>query len=162
MSSAATETEATATTTTATATIAGEAAKPVPTVAELRLPTWYFGFEGGIAGAFDLLHAFPAAWPALVALIATNIAVSLTVLRPRLKLAALLWRGKSTRNIALALLGLRIGSHVALGAIGFGVTSTLGHVAFAVVMAALTVTLMAYAQRTSLRALVAAGKATAA
>ncbi|AUY54540.1 hypothetical protein EH183_28560 [Streptomyces sp. CB01881] len=134
----------------------------MPTVAELRLPTWYFGFEGGIAGAFDLLHAFPAAWPALVALIAANITVSLTVLRPRLKLAALLWRGKSTRNIALALLGLRIGSHVALGAIGFGVTSTLGHVAFAVVMATLTVTLMAYAQRTSLRALVAAGKATAA
>ncbi|MFI6843309.1 hypothetical protein OG535_10965 [Kitasatospora sp. NBC_00085] len=135
--------------------------EPVPTVADLRLPTWYFGFEGVIAGAFDLLHAFPAAWPALVALIAVNITVSLTMLRSRLKLAALLWRGKSTRNIAIALLGLRLGSHLALGAIGFGVTSTLGHAAFAVVMATLTVSLMAYAQRTSLRALVAAGKATA-
>lgn len=118
-----------------TADSTGTAAEPVPTVAELRLPIWYFGFEGVIAGAFDLLQALPSAWPVLVALIAANIAVSLTVLRPRLKLAKMLWRGRSTRNIAIALLALRLGSHLLLKAIGFGVTSALGHVVFAVVLA---------------------------
>ncbi|MFG3049881.1 hypothetical protein ACGFZP_02860 [Kitasatospora sp. NPDC048239] len=137
------------------------AAKPLPTVAELRLPTWYFGFEGVIAGAFDLLHALPSAWPVLLVLVAANITVSLTLLRRRLQLAKLLWRGRSTRTIALTLLGLRIGSHLALGALGLAVTSTLGHALFAVAMAGLTITLMAYAQRTSLRALVNTGQATA-
>lgn len=133
----------------------------LPSAAGMRLPVWFFGFEGVLAGAFDLLRAFPSAWPALVALAAVNLAVSLTVLRRRLKLAKLLWRGKGTRKVAFALVGLRIGSHLLLGVLGLAVASTLGHVLFAAVMGAVTVALLGYVQRTALTALVAAGKATA-
>ncbi|PBC67492.1 hypothetical protein BX265_8099 [Streptomyces sp. TLI_235] len=143
-----------------TDTTAAAATVP-PGLGEMRLPTWFFGFEGVLAGAFDLLRAFPSAWPALVVLVAANVTVSLTLLRKRLRLAKLLWRGKGTRKVALALVALRIGSHVLLGALGLAVASTLEHVLFAVVMAALTVTLLAYVQRTALTALVAAGKVTA-
>ncbi|MFJ5882783.1 hypothetical protein [Kitasatospora cineracea] len=142
------------------------AAEPVagderPSVAEMRLPVWFFGFEGVLAGAFDLLRAAPSAWPALVVLAAVNIGVSLTVLRRRLKLAKLLWRGKGTRNVAFGLIGLRLGSHLVLGLLGTAVDSALGHVLFALVMSTVTVALLAYVQRTALGALVAAGKATA-
>ncbi|MCU7820471.1 hypothetical protein [Kitasatospora sp. DSM 101779] len=136
-------------------------AEVVPTVGEMRLPAWFFGFEGVLAGAFDLLKAFPSVWPALVVLAVVNITVSLTLLRRRLKLAKLLWRGKGTRKVAFALVGLRIGMHVLLGAVGLALTSALGHVLMALVMAAITVGLLAYVQRTALTALVAAGKATA-
>ncbi|MDH6123523.1 hypothetical protein [Kitasatospora sp. GP82] len=144
-----------------TAAEAGAAAEPLPTVAEMQLPTWFFGFEGVLAGAFDILHAFPWAWPALVVLALVNIGVSLTLMRKRLRLAKMLWRGKGTRKVAFMLLGLRLGSHALLAMIGIAVTSVLVHVAFAVVMAALTVGLLAYTQRTALRALVTAGKITA-
>ncbi|WP_052681971.1 hypothetical protein [Saccharothrix sp. ST-888] len=133
-------------------------AEPLPTVAEMQLPAWFFGFEGVLAGAFDILHAFPGAWPALVVLFAVNITVSLTMMRKRLKLAKMLWRGKGTRKVAFLLLGLRIGSHVLLSVIGVALTSALVHVLFAAVMAALTVGLLVYTQKTALRALVEAGK----
>ncbi|WP_051732546.1 hypothetical protein [Kitasatospora phosalacinea] len=138
-----------------------EAPAVTPSVAEMRLPVWFFGFEGVLAGAFDLLRAAPSAWPALVALAVVNIGVSLTLMRPRLKLAKLLWRGKGTRNVALGLVGLRLGSHLVLGLLGTAVTTALGHVLFALVMSTVTVALLAYVQRTALGALVAAGKATA-
>ncbi|GAA1089372.1 MULTISPECIES: hypothetical protein [Kitasatospora] len=157
MQSTATDT----TTTTGTAAGAGAAAEVLPTVGEMRLPAWFFGFEGVLAGAFDLLRAFPSAWPALVVLAAVNITVSLTLLRRRLKLAKLLWRGKGTRKVAFALVGLRIGTHVLLGVLGLALTSALGHVLMALVMAGITVGLLAYVQRTALTALVAAGKVTA-
>ena len=133
----------------------------VPSVAEMRLPAWFFGFEGVLAGAFDLLRAFPSAWPVLVALVAVNITVSLTLMRRRLKLAKLLWRGKGTRKVAFGLVGLRMGSHLLFGVLGVAVASTVGHVLFALVMAGVTVALLAYVQRTALAALVVAGKATA-
>ncbi|RKE19872.1 hypothetical protein [Streptomyces sp. TLI_171] len=149
---------------TATATApapAAAGAAQTPTAASMRLPVWFFGFEGVLAGAFDLLRAFPAAWPALLALAALNITVSLTLLRSRLKLAKLLWRGKGTRKVAFALVGLRLGSHLLLGVLGLAVASALGHLLFALLMSAVTVALLAYVQRTALAALVAAGKATA-
>ncbi|WP_371480986.1 hypothetical protein [Kitasatospora sp. NBC_00315] len=124
-----------------------------PSAAEMALPVWFFGFEGVLAAAYDIIKAFPQAWPALVLLAAVNITVSLTLMRRRLKLAKALWRGKGTRKVALGLIALRVGSHVALGALGLAVTSTLGHVFFGLVMAALTVGLLAFAQRTALRAL---------
>ncbi|WP_043173480.1 hypothetical protein [Streptomyces sp. NRRL B-24484] len=127
----------------------------------MRLPAWFFGFEGVLAGAFDLLKAFPSAWPALVVLAAVNITVSLTLLRRRLKLAKLLWRGKGTRKVAFALVGLRIGTHVLLGFLGLALTSALGHVLMALVMAGITVGLLAYVQQAALTALLAAGKVTA-
>ncbi|MEU5384618.1 hypothetical protein [Kitasatospora cineracea] len=156
----------------ATAAVVEPAAEPIaepvagpaderPSVAEMRLPVWFFGFEGVLAGAFDLLRAAPSAWPALVVLAAVNIGVSLTLMRRRLKLAKLLWRGKGTRNVAFGLVGLRLGSHLVLGLLGTAVDTALGHVLFALVMGTVTVALLAYVQRTALGALVAAGKATA-
>ncbi|WP_286158194.1 hypothetical protein [Streptomyces sp. CB03911] len=118
-----------------------------------RLPVWFFGFEAVLAASFDIIKAFPQAWPALVLVGLVNITVSLTVLRGRLRLAKALWRGKETRKVAIGLVTARIGSHLLLGAVGLGVTSTLGHVGFALVMAALTVGLLAWTQRTALRAL---------
>ncbi|MFK0194062.1 hypothetical protein [Kitasatospora sp. NPDC090308] len=144
-----------------TAGAAGTADASRPSVAEMRLPVWFFGFEGVLAGAFDLLRAAPSAWPALVLLAAVNLGVSLTLMRRRLKLAKLLWRGKGTRNVAIGLVALRLGSHLVLGLLGAAVASTLGHVLFALAMSTVTVALLAYVQRTALTALVAAGKATA-
>ncbi|MQS16060.1 hypothetical protein F7Q99_28415 [Streptomyces kaniharaensis] len=158
---ASTGTDAAASEPTAGLDAAGAAGELLPSVGEMRLPAWFFGFEGVLAGAFDLLRAFPSAWPALILLVAANITVSLTLLRKRLKLAKLLWRGKGTRKVAFALVGLRIGTHVLLGALGFALVSALGHVLMALAMAGITVGLMVYVQRTALTALVTAGKATA-
>ncbi|MFD9126661.1 hypothetical protein [Kitasatospora sp. NPDC059571] len=136
-------------------------AQPLPTVAAMRIPAWFFGFEAVLAGAFDILRAFPAAWPALVVLGLANLAVSLTVMRSRLRLAKLLWRGKGTRKVALGLLGLRIGVHLVLGVVGLAATSVIAHTALALAMSALTIALLAWTQRTALRALVAAGRVAA-
>ncbi|MFE5535732.1 hypothetical protein [Streptomyces sp. NPDC056492] len=121
--------------------------------ADYRLPLWFFGFEGVLAAAFDILKAFPSAWPVLLVLLAVNITVSLTMMRSRIRLAKALWRGKDTRKIAFALIALRVGSHFALNAVGLAVTSTLGHVFFAVVMSAMTIGMLAYSQETAIRAL---------
>ncbi|MFJ3203815.1 hypothetical protein [Streptomyces sp. NPDC086989] len=123
------------------------------TPADYRLPIWFFGFEGVLAAAFDILRAFPSAWPVLLLLLAVNIIVSLTMMRRRLRLAKALWRGKETRKVALALVALRIGSHFLLNALGLAVTSTLGHLFFACVMSAVTIGLLAYSQQTAIRAL---------
>ncbi|MFK0235586.1 hypothetical protein [Streptomyces vinaceus] len=123
------------------------------TTADYRLPVWFFGFEGVLAAAFDILNAFPSAWPVLLILLAVNITVSLTMMRGRIKLAKAMWRGKDTRKIAFALIALRVGSHFALNAVGLAVTSTVGHVLFAVVMSAMTIGLLAYSQETAIRAL---------
>ncbi|MDH6135238.1 hypothetical protein P3T37_004648 [Kitasatospora sp. MAA4] len=126
-----------------------------PGMEEMKLPVWFFGFEALFASAYDLLKAYPQVWPALVALVIINITLSLTMMRKRLRLAKALWRGKGTRKVALGLLALRLGSHVALGALGAAVTSTAGHLVFALAMGAVTVVLLAYTQRTALRALAA-------
>lgn len=123
--------------------------------ADFELPVWFFGFEGVLAGAFDLMRACPWAWPVLVGLVVVNITISLTVMRKRLKLATRLWRGKNTRKVFFGLIGLRLGSHFLLGALGIAVTSALGHVLFALLMAGVTVGVLAYSQRTAIRALVA-------
>ncbi|WP_331742076.1 hypothetical protein [Streptomyces sp. NBC_01006] len=127
------------------------------TPADYRLPLWFFGFEGVLAAAFDILKAFPSVWPVLLVLLAVNIIVSLTMMRRRIKLAKALWRGKETRKVAFALIALRVGSHFALSALGLAVTSTLGHVLFALVMSAMTIGLLAYSQETAIRALTARG-----
>ncbi|MFI1971751.1 hypothetical protein [Streptomyces cinnamoneus] len=122
------------------------------------LPTWFFGFEGMMSAAYDLFKAYPQSLWVLGALGVVNIVASLTVLRSRLQLAKRLWRGKSTRKLAVGLVALRLGSHAVLTAAGLAVTSTTGHLGFAVVMAATTVSLLWFAQRTALRA-VADGRA---
>ncbi|WP_051970278.1 hypothetical protein [Kitasatospora azatica] len=160
--------EAVATEAVATEAVAGEAVeKPkglaafTEPIEELRLPIWFFGFEAVFACAFDLLKAFPSAWPVLVLLVITNITLSFTVLRKRLKLAKALWRGKETRKVAIGLLALRFGSHFALSAVGVEVTTMAAHLVYAVVMGAVTVGLLAFSQRTALRALAASREAAA-
>ncbi|MFG2623058.1 hypothetical protein ACGFXC_36155 [Streptomyces sp. NPDC048507] len=120
---------------------------------DYRLPVWFFAFEGVLAAAFDILKAFPGAWPVLLVLLAVNIGISLTLMRRRIKLAKALWHGKDTRKIALGLIVLRVGSHFAFNALGLAVTSTVGHLLFALVMAASTVGLLAYSQSTAIRAI---------
>ena len=133
--------------------VADPARPAAPDAAGLALPIWFFCFEGVLAAAYDILKAFPQAWPALLVVVAVNITVSLTLMRRRLRLAKALWRGKGTRTVALGLVALRVGSHAVLGGIGLAVTSTAGHVAFGLVMAALAVGVLAFSQRTALRAL---------
>ncbi|MFJ6718460.1 MULTISPECIES: hypothetical protein [unclassified Streptomyces] len=126
--------------------------------ADYRLPLWFFGFEGVLAAAFDILQAFPSAWPVLLVALAVNITVSLTLMRKRLGLAKALWRGKETRKIAIALVVLRVGSHFLLKALGLTITSTLGHALFAVAMGAITIGLLAYSQHIAIRALITTKK----
>lgn len=140
---------------------ATEAAATDMVPADYRLPVWFFAFEGVLAAAFDILKAFPTAWPVLLLLLAANITISLTLMRKRIKLAKALWRGKETRRVAVALIALRIGSHFALNALGLAVTSTPGHLLFALVIAATTIGLLAYAQETAIRALTTTSLATA-
>ncbi|MFE5871723.1 hypothetical protein ACFQ6V_24180 [Streptomyces roseifaciens] len=121
------------------------------------LPVWFFVFEGLASAGYDLFQADHRALWVLGALGVVNLVVSLTVLRSRLQLAKRMWRGKSTRKVALGLLGLRLGAHLLLFLAGFTVIPAAGHVAFAVVMSATTVALLWYAQRVSLRALAAEG-----
>ncbi len=117
------------------------------------LPVWFFGFEAVFASAFDLAKAYPQSLWVLGALAAVNIALTLTVLRTRVRLARRLWRGKGTRKIAIGLVVLRVGSHFALTAAGADITTTAGHLEFAAVMGVVTVTLLWFTQRTALRAL---------
>ncbi|KAA2256955.1 hypothetical protein F0L68_25950 [Solihabitans fulvus] len=132
-----------------------DASTTVPAAAQpiQGMPAWYFGFEGVLTSSFDILKAFPAAWPVLVVLGATNLLVSLTVMRSRLKLLKALWKGRKTRMLAIGLLALRFAVHAGLGALGLAMESTAAHVAFAVGMGAITVTLLWFDQRVTLRAL---------
>ncbi|MBB4892226.1 quinol-cytochrome oxidoreductase complex cytochrome b subunit [Streptomyces olivoverticillatus] len=146
--------------TAATETMTAETAEQdVPpaggTTAIKPLPVWFFCFEGLMSATYDLFKASPQTLWVLGALGVVNIVISLTVLRPRLKLAKRLWRGKNTRKVAIALLALRLGSHLALNLAGLAVVSTAGHIAFAVGMCALTVAMLWFCQRTALRAIAA-------
>ncbi|MEU7044877.1 hypothetical protein AB0A77_27990 [Streptomyces varsoviensis] len=144
------------TTAVADATVVAEAAPPVKPADDKPikpLPVWFFAFEGLMSSAYDLLRAYPQAMYPLIAMAVVNIVISLTVLRSRVRLAKRLWRGKGTRKVAIALVLLRLGAHVVLGAVGLAVAGTFGHLLFAVLMSATTVTLLWYAQRTALRAI---------
>ncbi|UQI43557.1 hypothetical protein M1P56_03815 [Streptomyces sp. HU2014] len=125
------------------------------------LPVWFFAFEGLMSAAFDLYRAYPQALGLIVAAGLVNLVVSLTVLRSRVRLAKRLWRGKRTRKLALGLVALRIACHSALAAVGLGVVSAAGHLAFAAVMGVTTVTLLWFVQRTALRAVAADAARTA-
>jgi hypothetical protein len=120
------------------------------------LPAWYFGFEGVMGSAYDLAHVWHGAWMLVVALGAANALISLTVLGRRRKLVRAMLKNARTRRIAVALIVLRAGVHMLLGAIGTQVTSAPGHLALAVVMGAVTVALLWYDQRVTFRTLAAA------
>jgi cytochrome c oxidase assembly factor CtaG len=117
------------------------------------IPTWFFVFEGTLGSAYDLLKASPQAWIFLVVVGATNLVISLTVFRERVRTAKAMWKGRRTRWIALGLVALRVAVHGALGLAGMQVDSAAGHLVIAVLMGAATVWLLWFTQRTSLRAL---------
>lgn len=148
-------TDTTATTTPTRPVTAGTAAAPGAAALPAGLPAWFFCFEGVLAASFDLCKAYPPAIGLLGALVVVNIAVSLTVLRSRIRLARALWGGKGTRKVALGLVALRVGLHLALNAVGLQVVSVSGHLLLAALMGGVTVWLLWFSQRTALRALAA-------
>ncbi len=117
------------------------------------LPLWFFCFEGVIGAAYDLTKAWDDAWMVLIGIALVNIVIGATVLRRRKKLMRAMLKNSHTRNIAIALLALRVGLHLVLAALGAPVTSVAGHLAVAVLMGATTVTLMWFNQRVTFRAL---------
>lgn len=119
------------------------------------VPVWFFAFEGLMGASFDILKSHPDGWMVLAGCAAVNLVLAATVMRGRLKTAKAMLKGKRTRKIALGLIALRLGTHVALGAIGMQATSGWAHLAFAAGMCATTVALLAFDQRVMLRALCA-------
>ncbi|MFC4908871.1 hypothetical protein [Actinomadura gamaensis] len=117
------------------------------------LPIWFFAFEGTMGAAYDLLKAWDGAWMVLAALGAVNIAVGLTVLRRRKKLVKAMLKNNRTRKIFFALIGLRMGVHLVLGAIGAEVHSAPMHLALGLGMAAITMGLLWFDQRITFRVL---------
>jgi hypothetical protein len=125
-------------------------------IADLKpLPTWFFAFEGILAAAFDIIKINPNLIGVLIGLGAVNAVVSATVLRRRIKMARAMLQNRRTRAIALALVALRMGVHVVLNAAGAAVTSPVGHTVLAVAMAGITVALLSFDQKVTLRALTA-------
>ncbi|MEV5570579.1 hypothetical protein AB0L06_11035 [Spirillospora sp. NPDC052269] len=117
------------------------------------LPIWFFVFEGTMGAAYDLLKAWDGAWMVLAALGAVNMVVGLTVLRRRRRLIKAMFKNARTRKIFFALIGLRLGAHLVLGAAGAQVTSAPMHLALGLTMAAITVGLLWFDQRVTFRAL---------
>lgn len=117
------------------------------------LSPWFFALEGLIGAAYDIAKMNPDAWMALVALAAVNIAVSATMLGRRRKLLRAMLKDGRSRKILVGLIALRVGAHIALGALGTQVEGTAGHLAMAVGMTATTVALLWYDQRVTFRAL---------
>jgi hypothetical protein len=117
------------------------------------LPAWFFAFEGIFGGAYDILKANPDAWMVLVGFALVNITISLTVLGKRRKLVRAMLKNSRTRAIAIGLIALRVGVHLALGALGAAVSTATGHLALAFVMTGITVGLLWFDQRVTFRAL---------
>ncbi|WP_329175823.1 hypothetical protein [Streptomyces sp. NBC_01477] len=119
------------------------------------VPVWFFAFEGLLGASYDIVKSSPYAWTFIAACVVANIALARTVLRGRLKMAKAILKGRRTRKIAVGLIALRAGVHIALGAAGMQFTSPPAHIAVAVAMCAATVALLAFDQRVMLRALAA-------
>jgi hypothetical protein len=117
------------------------------------IPIWFFTFEGLIGASYDVVKTSPHAWIVLALAGVTNLALARTVLRGRLKMAKAMIRGRRTRKLAVGLIGLRVGVHFALGLVGVRATTQTAHLAFAALMCATTVALLAFDQRVMLRAL---------
>jgi hypothetical protein len=99
------------------------------------LPLWYFPIMGTMAGAYDLFQAAPGVMEvALPALIIANLALSLTVLRTRMRLMKALWRNKRTRMLAFALFGVRMVLRLAIGAATTALAAATGHILLGLLM----------------------------
>ena len=125
------------------------------------VPVWFFAFEGVFGASYDVLKSASFGWVVVAAFVTVNIVLARTVMRGRLKTARAMLRNRRTRGLAVALIGLRVGVHFVLGAIGMEATSGAAHAAFAVLMCATTVAMLAFDQRVMLRALNAGAPAAA-
>ncbi|MFJ2956955.1 hypothetical protein [Streptomyces sp. NPDC087270] len=117
------------------------------------VPVWFFAFEGLIGASYDIVKSDPHGWIVIVVAVAVNVVLARTVLRGRLKMAKAILRGRKTRKLAVGLIALRVGVHFVLGLVGVEATSPAAHVAFALLMCATTVALLAFDQKIMLRAL---------
>ena len=101
------------------------------------LPTWYFPIMGCLAGIFDVARAYPAVYWVLPVIVTVNLALTLTVLKTRMRLMKALWKNKRTRLLALALIGVRFAVRGALAALGLALGTQTGGVVVGLLMAAL-------------------------
>lgn len=131
---AATETATGAGTGTATPAQTAEA----PARPEIKgLPNWYFPLVGCFAGVFDIARAYPVVYWLIPVVAALNIALTLTVLRTRMRYMRALWKNKRTRLLALGLLGLRFAVRFGLSLAGLAMGAASGSLVVGIVMAAL-------------------------
>lgn len=123
------------------------------------VPVWFFAFEGLIGAAYDVVKSSPYGWTVMAAAVVANIVLARTVMRGRLNTARAMLKRRGTRKIMAGLIALRVGLHLALGAIGKQAVSGPAHLTLAAVMCGSTVALLAFNQRVTLRALNGGGKA---
>ncbi|WP_225848714.1 hypothetical protein [Streptomyces sp. HPF1205] len=123
------------------------------------VPVWFFAFEGLIGAAYDVVKSSPYGWTVMVTTVVANIVLARTVMRGRLNTARAMLKGRGTRKILAGLIALRVGLHLALGALGKQAVSGPAHLTLAAVMCGSTVALLAFNQRVTLRALNGGGKA---
>ncbi|GAA0607144.1 hypothetical protein [Streptomyces crystallinus] len=117
-----------------------ETAPPAPSAArpEIKgLPTWYFPLVGCFAGVFDIARAYPVVYWAIPVVAVVNIALTLTVLRARMRYMRALWKNKRTRVLALGLLALRFAVRFGLSLGGLAMGAASGSLVVGVVMAVL-------------------------
>jgi hypothetical protein len=117
------------------------------------LSPWFFVFEGLMGAAYDVVKLHPDAWMVLSGLGLVNMVVGFTILSKRRKLVRAMLKNGRNRKILAGLIGLRVGVHLLLAALGTQVEGTAGHLAMAVLMTAATVGLLWYDQRVAFRAL---------
>ena len=121
---------------------------------EIRaLSPWFFVFEGLMGAAYDVVKLHPDAWVVLAGLGLVNMVVGFTVFGRRRKLLRAMLKNGRSRKILAGLIGLRVGVHLLLAALGTQVEGTAGHLAMAAVMTGATVGLLWYDQRVTFRAL---------
>ncbi|WHM36741.1 hypothetical protein [Streptomyces sp. BPTC-684] len=126
-------TEAQAETEAGTSVQAGTTVQP-----EIKgLPTWYFPLVGCFAGVFDIARAYPVVYWLIPVVAALNIALTLTVLRARMRYMQALWKNKRTRLLALDLLGVRFAVRFGLGFAGLAMGAASGGLVVGIVMAVL-------------------------
>ncbi|MEV3853889.1 hypothetical protein AB0J38_06130 [Streptomyces sp. NPDC050095] len=100
------------------------------------LPTWYFPIMGCLAGVFDIARAYPAVYWVIPIVLAVNLALTLTVLRTRMRLMKALWKNKRTRFLAIGLVGVRFAVRAVLASLGFALGTATGGVFVGILMAA--------------------------
>ncbi|MFI1099053.1 hypothetical protein [Streptomyces melanogenes] len=101
------------------------------------LPTWYFPLVGCFAGVFDIARAYPVVYWLIPAVAVLNIALTLTVLRARMRYMRALWKNKRTRLLALGLLGVRFAVRFGLSFAGLAMGAASGSLVVGIVMAVL-------------------------